>query len=67
MAGHPANKAEINLIKVELDSLDTVCAGAKELLGRMQKINILVNNAGVIAMPEGRTWGDGLGNPIRNQ
>jgi NAD(P)-dependent dehydrogenase (short-subunit alcohol dehydrogenase family) len=54
-AGDPTNKAEINLIKMELDSLDSIRAGAKDLLGQTHKINILVNNAGVMATPEGRT------------
>ena len=42
----PSNKAEIVLIKLELDSLDSVRAGAKEILGKTDKLNVLVNNAG---------------------
>lgn len=55
IADEPNNKAEIQLIKMELDSLDSVRAGAKDLLSKTDKINVLVNNAGVMATPEGRT------------
>jgi NADP-dependent 3-hydroxy acid dehydrogenase YdfG len=55
MADDPTNKAEIHLIKKELDSLESVRAGAKDLLSKTDRINILVNNAGVMATPEGRT------------
>lgn len=50
-----SNNAEIILVKMELDSLDSVRAGAKEILSKTDRINVLVNNAGVAAMPEGRT------------
>ena len=49
------NKGEIIMIKMDLDSLDSVRAAAKEILAQTDKINILVNNAGVMATPEGRT------------
>ena len=55
MVDDPTNKAEISLIKIELDSLDSVRAGARDLLSKTDKINVLVNNAGVMATPEGRT------------
>ena len=50
-----SNKAEIIMIQMELDSLDSVRAGAKELLSQTDKLHILVNNAGVMATPPGRT------------
>lgn len=50
-----SNKAEIIMVKMELDSLDSVRAGAKEILSQTDTVNILINNAGVMAMPEGRT------------
>lgn len=55
MADDLANKADISLVKIELDSLDSVRAGARDLLSQTDKINVLVNNAGVMATPEGRT------------
>ena len=50
-----SSKAEILLIKMELSSLDSVRAGAQEILSKTDKLNVLVNNAGVMATPEGRT------------
>lgn len=55
LASDPSNKAPIHLIHIELDSLDSVRAGAAEFLKKSSKLNILVNNAGVMATPEGRT------------
>ena len=49
------SKADINLIKMELSSLDSVRAGAQEILRKTDTLNVLVNNAGVMATPEGRT------------
>lgn len=54
-ADDESNKAEIIMIKMELDSLDSVRAGAKEILSKTDRVNVLVNNAGVMATPEGRT------------
>lgn len=50
-----SSKAEIIAIKMELGSLDSVRAGAQEVLSKTDKLNVLVNNAGVMATPEGRT------------
>jgi hypothetical protein len=47
LAKDPSNKAPIHLIKVELDSLDSVKAGAAEILKKTDKMNIVINNAGV--------------------
>lgn len=55
-----SNKAEITMIKMAFDLLDSVRTGAKEILSKTDRLNILVNNAGVIATPEGRTK-DGFG------
>lgn len=50
-----SNKAEIIMIPMELDSLDSVRAGARELDSQTDKLHILVNDAGVMATPSGRT------------
>ena len=55
LADDPSNHAEIILIKMELSSLESVRAGVKELLGKTDRVNVLVNNAGVMATPESRT------------
>jgi NAD(P)-dependent dehydrogenase (short-subunit alcohol dehydrogenase family) len=47
LAKDPSNKAPIYLIKMELDSLDSVREGANEILKKTDKLNIVVNNAGV--------------------
>lgn len=47
LARDPLNKAPIHLIKMELDSLESVNRGAKEILGKTDKMNVVVNNAGV--------------------
>jgi NAD(P)-dependent dehydrogenase (short-subunit alcohol dehydrogenase family) len=51
---------KITLIKMELDSLASVRAGAQGFLQRSKILNVLINNAGVMATPEGRTK-DGFG------
>ncbi|CAF9908145.1 MAG: hypothetical protein HETSPECPRED_007998 [Heterodermia speciosa] len=50
-----SSKAEIILIKMELGSLESVRVGVKEILSKTDKLNVIVNNAGVMATPEGRT------------
>lgn len=55
MSDDKSNTADVIMIPMELDSLDSVRAGAKELLTKTDKLHILVNNAGVMATPEGRT------------
>ncbi|KAL0488333.1 WW domain-containing oxidoreductase [Acrasis kona] len=47
------NKVEV--LQLELDSLDSVRQGANEFLKRSRTLNVLVCNAGVMATPEGRT------------
>jgi NAD(P)-dependent dehydrogenase (short-subunit alcohol dehydrogenase family) len=46
---------KITLIEMSLDSLESVRKGAKEFLSKSDKLNILVNNAGVMATPYGKT------------
>ena len=55
LSDNKSSKAEIILIKMELNSLDSVRAGAQQIFSRTEKLNVLVNNAGVMATPEGRT------------
>lgn len=47
---------KLEVIEIELDSLESVRSGAKDFLSRSSsKLNVLVNNAGVMACPEGTT------------
>lgn len=55
LSDDPSHRAEIVLIKTELGSLGSVREGVKELLGKTDQLNVLVNNVGVVATPEGRT------------
>lgn len=48
-------KGEIEIIQMELDDLDSVRGAAQEFLKRSDRLNILVNNAGVMYCPEGKT------------
>jgi len=50
---HPA--ASLDFEPFDLGDLETVRAGADAILARHPKISILVNNAGVMFTPEGRT------------
>lgn len=45
----------VELLKMDLNSLDSVRAAAAEFLGKSKTLNILINNAGVMATPEGKT------------
>jgi NAD(P)-dependent dehydrogenase (short-subunit alcohol dehydrogenase family) len=47
--------SKIHIVTMELDSFESIRAGAKEILKLTNKLNILVNNAGVMATPDGRT------------
>jgi NAD(P)-dependent dehydrogenase (short-subunit alcohol dehydrogenase family) len=49
------SKVPIEIIHMELDSLESVRAGAANFLSKSSRLNILINNAGVMASPEGRT------------
>jgi NAD(P)-dependent dehydrogenase (short-subunit alcohol dehydrogenase family) len=47
--------ADLTIVKLDLGSLDSVKAAAEEMLGAHETIDLLVNNAGVMGIPEGRT------------
>jgi NAD(P)-dependent dehydrogenase (short-subunit alcohol dehydrogenase family) len=55
LASDPSNKSPIHLIPMELDSFVSIKAGAKAILGKTDRINIVINNAGVMSTPEGQT------------
>ncbi|KAF2839527.1 short-chain dehydrogenase [Patellaria atrata CBS 101060] len=50
-----SNKAPIHVLEFDLASLESVRKGAKEFLSQSDRLNILVNNAGVMRAPEGRS------------
>ncbi|GAB7355159.1 hypothetical protein MBLNU459_g5728t1 [Dothideomycetes sp. NU459] len=45
----------VELLELDLASLDSVRAAAKDFLSRSKQLNVLINNAGIMACPEGRT------------
>ncbi|TKA80098.1 hypothetical protein B0A49_02443 [Cryomyces minteri] len=45
----------VELLQMDNNSLDSVRAAAKTFLGQSDKLNVLVNNAGIMASPEGKT------------
>lgn len=47
--------ADLAIIKLDLGSLDSVEAAAEEVLASHERIDLLVNNAGVMGIPESRT------------
>jgi NAD(P)-dependent dehydrogenase (short-subunit alcohol dehydrogenase family) len=47
--------ASLTIIKLDLGSLDSVEAAAEEILASHETLDLLVNNAGVMGIPEGRT------------
>ncbi|KAL9560724.1 hypothetical protein ACKAV7_015041 [Fusarium commune] len=49
------SKAPVYGIELRLDSLKSVRAAAKDFLAKVDRLNILILNAGVMATPEGRT------------
>ncbi|KAI8833761.1 short-chain dehydrogenase [Chytridium lagenaria] len=46
---------KIEIVKIELDSFASIREGAADFLKRSSKLNVLINNAGVMACPEGKT------------
>jgi NAD(P)-dependent dehydrogenase (short-subunit alcohol dehydrogenase family) len=48
-------QARLELVELDLGSLGSVRRAADEILGRHTSIDLLVNNAGVMAIPERRT------------
>ncbi len=53
IAGHP--DASLEIVRLDLGSLDSVRAAAAEISEKHPAVDILVNNAGLMAMPERRT------------
>lgn len=47
----------VNLLTLDLNDLSSVRTCAAEFLAKSSTLNILINNAGVMATPEGRTTG----------
>ncbi|RDW62385.1 short-chain dehydrogenase-1 [Coleophoma cylindrospora] len=45
----------VELLEMDNTSLDSVRAAAKTFLSKSDKLNVLVNNAGIMATPEGKT------------
>ena len=45
----------VELLKMDLNSLDSVRAAAAEFLKKSDTLNLLINNAGIMATPEGKT------------
>ena len=52
-AGQP--DASLQIVPLDLSSLDSVRAGAEKILATHQTLDLLVNNAGVMGIPEQRT------------
>ncbi len=53
LAAHPT--ASLEIVELDLGSQDSVVAAAESITAKHPVIDILINNAGVMAMPEGRT------------
>ncbi|KAM0236291.1 hypothetical protein ACHAP5_009425 [Fusarium lateritium] len=54
------NPDQMELVHLELDSMDSVRAAAKNILSKAKEISIYVANAGVMAIPELTTTTDGF-------
>ncbi|MGN6498447.1 MAG: SDR family NAD(P)-dependent oxidoreductase [Tsuneonella sp.] len=50
-----ATRAQVDTIVCDLGSLDSVRASGKEARERFDRIDLLINNAGVMACPQGQT------------
>jgi NAD(P)-dependent dehydrogenase (short-subunit alcohol dehydrogenase family) len=53
LAAHP--DASLEVVELDLGSLDSVASASKEINAAHDRIDILVNNAGLMAMPERKT------------
>ncbi|KAI4087759.1 MAG: hypothetical protein LQ344_006578 [Seirophora lacunosa] len=51
---------QVELVKMDLNSLDSVRTAAKEILSKTQTLNILINNAGIMAVPDLVKTADGF-------
>lgn len=56
----------VELLKIDLNSLESVREAAKTFLQKSKSLNVLVNNAGVMATPQGKT-ADGFETQFRHQ
>ncbi|KIW03548.1 uncharacterized protein PV09_05309 [Verruconis gallopava] len=54
LASSPSTR-DVGIIEMELDSLASVRRGAETFLAQASGLNVLVNNAGVMAAPHGKT------------
>ncbi|KIE03664.1 short-chain dehydrogenase, partial [Metarhizium majus ARSEF 297] len=50
-----SGKGKLEVVEMDLDSLDSVRKAAKDFLGRSSKLNVLINNAGIMACPYSKT------------
>ncbi|KAI0544553.1 putative short-chain dehydrogenase [Xylaria curta] len=48
-------KGKLDIVLMDFESLKSIREGAKMFLSKTQKLNVLINNAGVRNTPEGRT------------
>ncbi|GAQ02856.1 retinol dehydrogenase 12 [Aspergillus lentulus] len=51
----PSSQGEIRLLHMDLASLSSIRQAVTSFLSQSDKLNILINNGGVMATPEGRT------------
>ncbi|RHZ65830.1 uncharacterized protein CDV56_107595 [Aspergillus thermomutatus] len=51
----PTSQGEIRLLHMDLASLSSIRRAVNEFLSQSDKLNVLINNGGVMATPEGRT------------
>ncbi|KAK7408029.1 hypothetical protein QQX98_009802 [Neonectria punicea] len=51
---------KLEVIEMDMNSLDSVKKAAEAFLAKSSKLNVLVNNAGVMATPEGTKTNDGF-------
>lgn len=56
----PNTKGKVHLIELDLTSLDSVRSFAEEVKKREHQVNLLINNAGVMAMPTREVTTDGF-------
>lgn len=50
-----APKADVSVVDLDLASLDSIASAAAELSDRFDRIDLLINNAGVMATPRSKT------------
>ena len=54
-ASNPSSKGKIDVLKLELDDLQSVRQCATDFLSKSKQLNALITNAGIMACPEGKT------------